>query len=191
MHPTTRNLPPKHTGLLLAALLSVTGCYRYTEIQPAELPRLNGAASIQTGTSSDTRCTPGHTVTTGFGTTSSTHYVAGTCSTTTSPIMAHTQSVVRTPTGTTTAVVGTFDAEIQASGQPKPIVVQAPVESRLEDDDLIVAGANQADLRLPLNSISAVRLKQPDPVGNTVAATFGGLAVGLLLYVAVAGRVSD
>jgi hypothetical protein len=140
---------------MLLATLSThsTGCYKWVEIKPTEVVKLNGSYRRDLGSVS----TPSGTVTT------------------TEVTVAH----VERPDGTLVELKGDFDADITEGGSTSRF--EHPVNSRIQGPFLVVASGNRAATPYIVKDIRKVEIKQYDSTTSNIVLVVGGLAGGLLL----------
>jgi hypothetical protein len=155
-------------SLLAAATLS--GCYNYTRIDPRDTPGLNGAATVQLGTQTESDCR----LVTGAGGQSHRQ-----CSPRTTAVYGSTVSVVRTDDGRTAQFVGPADLRITPNAGPS-VLFSHPTLARLEGDTLYVAGSDRPEAAFRVEETS-VEVRQVQPG----AWALGGVAASALAVLVV------
>jgi hypothetical protein len=164
MVPPMRTLLLRVVSMVLLSVFSLTasGCYKWVDIKPAELPKLNGSYARVTGSVP----TPSGVVTTVEST------------------VAH----VEKPDGTLVEIKGRYDAEVTTSNG-LPMRFEHPVNSTLEGDQLAVQAANRPSTTFKLQDVRGVQVSQYDTTATTLAAVGASVVVGVLVYVLVISSV--
>jgi hypothetical protein len=140
---------------VFAALLfasSFGGCYNRTTVAPTELPRLNGMSSQ----------------THGYGRLT---------------VITETVQNVRRTDGRVVQIQGAFAAEvIPHDDRLGTVRFEHPVEARVDQHTLYVAGANRAELEFALGDVSHV-----DVVSSDTGATLAAIIVAIAASAAALG----
>ncbi len=137
---------------LLAPLLCL-GCYSTTRIQPRDIPKLNGASTIDIGSVA----TP-----------------------TNNRTYAITVSNVRKLDGTLHQVKGEFDLLLCTRGAVCTWYTH-PVEAQLKDSTLHVLSGNQPPAAIELDSVVGAAVEEFNPTGTIVAVSLSGVTLAGLL----------
>jgi hypothetical protein len=159
-----RTLLLRLVSVVLLGVFSLTasGCYKWVDIKPAELPKLNGSYARVTGSVP----TPSGVVTTVEST------------------VAH----VERPDGTLVEIKGRYDAEVTTSSGA-PMRFEHPVNSTLEGDQLAVQASNRTTTAFKLQDVKSVQVSQYDATATTLAAVGASAVIGVLVYVLVTAAV--
>ncbi len=127
-----------------------TGCYSWAEIRPTELEKLNGSYARTKGT-----------VATPSGAAN---------------VIEVTVANVERPDGTLMQVSGATDVRITTDSDE--LIFKVPVDSRVDDTDLIVIGGNRSETIFRLDEVKKVELSMHSP-GKTLGLVAGVLVVTL------------
>lgn len=139
--------------VLVTTAFQAVGCYKYVDIKPTELVKLNGSYSRAVGSTQ----TPAGSVT----------------------IVESTVAHVERPDGRLVELKGDFDAVVRTRSDHFKFV--HPVNARLDGKFLVVASGNHAATPLVLSEVERVGISQYDGVMTVLVAVGAGLLGGFLL----------
>ncbi len=147
--------------LLASFAFQAVGChsYKWVPVKPTEVPKLNGSYVRDRGTVS----TPSGAVS----------------------VQEVTVAHVERPDGTLVEISGKYDLRVTSQGNSA--VFEHPVNSRLQDQFLIVTSGNRAATPYVLRTVERTEVKQPDPTSAFALATaLGGTALVIAAVLIIA-----